>query len=232
MLRDLISDNMGRSDLGWLKSFFHFSFAEYYNSDNMNFGVLRVLNDDLIKPHTGFDMHPHKDMEIVSYVVRGELTHADSMGNKRTVGRGHVQYMSAGSGVQHSEHNMGDGLLRLLQIWIMPQSNGMDPNYGDYLFEWDGRTNSWLHIVSGQDGTAPVRINQDANIYAIEFDKSTPAVFTVAPGRQAYLVQIEGTSRANGILLHERDAMEITEEDVEIITDHVSHNLLIEMKKS
>lgn len=232
MLRYLTSDNMGRSDLGWLKSYFHFSFAEYYKADNMNFGVLRVLNDDLIKPHTGFDLHPHKDMEIISYVVRGEMTHADSMGSKRTIGRGHVQYMSAGSGIQHSEHNMGDSLLRLLQIWILPNSKGCPPSYGDHLFDWNERTNGWLHIASGQNGTAPVHINQDANIYAIEFDKFNPAVFSVGPGRQAYLVQVEGTSRANGILLHERDAIEVTEEELLINTEYNSHNLLIEMKKS
>ena len=231
MLRKHESDNMGRSDLGWLKSFFHFSFAEYYNSRNMNFGVLRVLNDDLIKPHTGFDTHPHKEMEIISYVVRGEMTHADSMDNKRTIGRGHVQYMSAGTGVEHSEHNRGEGLLRILQIWIMPDKEGYTPNYGDYLFDWNERTNRWLHIVSGQDGDAPVKINQDANIYAIEFDQTSPVTFELGEDRQAYLVQLEGTSAANGVLLHERDAMEITDENIEIITDHISHNLLIEMKK-
>ena len=104
MLRKLENNNMGRSNLGWLRSVFHFSFAEYYNPKNINFGVLRVINDDLIDPHTGFTTHPHQNMEIISYLVNGELTHGDSMGNKNTITRGHVQYMSAGTGVYHSEH--------------------------------------------------------------------------------------------------------------------------------
>jgi len=135
VLRKIDNTKMGSSDLGWLKSKFHFSFAEYYNPSNVNFGVLRVINDDLVKPGTGFDTHPHRDMEIISYIVDGELTHGDSMGNKRTLSRGHVQYMSAGTGVFHSEHNFGEETLRFLQIWIYPDKNGYEPNYGDYKFE-------------------------------------------------------------------------------------------------
>lgn len=116
MLRKIESQNMGSSNLGWLRSKFHFSFAEYYNPNNINFGVLRVINDDLVLSNTGFDTHPHRDMEIISYVVNGELTHGDSMGNKNTITRGHVQYMSAGTGVYHSEHNLGEDTLRFLQI--------------------------------------------------------------------------------------------------------------------
>ena len=126
MLTKIESKNMGNSNLGWLKSKFHFSFAEYYNPDNINFGVLRVINDDLVQPNTGFDTHPHRDMEIISYVVNGELTHGDSMGNKNTITRGHVQYMSAGTGVYHSEHNFGKDTLRLLQIWIFLMKKDID----------------------------------------------------------------------------------------------------------
>jgi redox-sensitive bicupin YhaK (pirin superfamily) len=134
MLRKIESKNMGSSNLGWLRSKFHFSFAEYYNPDNIQFGVLRVINDDLIEGGTGFDTHPHRNMEIISYVVNGDLTHRDSMGDKNTITRGQVQYMSAGTGVLHSEHNFGKDLLRLLQIWIFPAENGLQPNYGDYSF--------------------------------------------------------------------------------------------------
>lgn len=150
MLRRIESKNMGSSNLGWLRSKFHFSFAEYYNPNNINFGVLRVINDDLIEAGTGFDTHPHKDMEIISYVVNGDLTHEDSMGNKNTITRGHVQFMSAGSGVYHSEHNFGKEILRLLQIWIFPDKQGYKPSYGDYRFNWDDRHNKWLHMVSGK----------------------------------------------------------------------------------
>lgn len=231
MLRKLDHRNMGKSNLGWLKSIFHFSFAEYFNIDNMNFGVLRVINDDLIEGNTGFDLHPHKDMEIVSYVVDGELTHGDTMGNKNTISRGHVQYMSAGTGVYHSEHNLGDSTARLLQIWIIPDKKGYKPAYGDYRFNWDDRKNKWLNIVSSKDGDAAIKINQDANFYVVELDEGKEIDFQVGSNRQAYLVQIEGNSTINNLELNERDALEIIEEDILIKADKKSHILVIEMKK-
>jgi redox-sensitive bicupin YhaK (pirin superfamily) len=231
MLRKIESKDMGSSNLGWLRSKFHFSFAEYYNPDNIQFGVLRVINDDLIEAGTGFDTHPHRNMEIISYVVNGDLTHRDSMGNKNTITRGQVQYMSAGTGVLHSEHNFGKDLLRLLQIWIFPAENGLQPNYGDYSFNWDDRKNNWLMMVSGLNGDAPIKINQDANIYSLELEKGEDIQFPVNEGRQAYLVQIEGTSVINDIELSDRDGMEIVEEEISINAKETSHILLIEMKK-
>lgn len=183
MIKKIDYKNMGKSNLGWLRSIFHFSFAEYYNSKNMNFGVLRVINDDLIEAGTGFDTHPHRDMEIVSYVVEGELTHGDSMGNKRTLTRGQVQYMSAGSGVLHSEYNLSDKISRFLQIWILPDKKGLTPNYGDFAFEWKERKNKWLHIVSSKEGSAPVKINQDVNFYVLELHKGEEIVFPISEGR-------------------------------------------------
>lgn len=232
MLKKLDIKNMGHSNLGWLNSIFHFSFAQYYNPDNMNFGVLRVINDDIIEAGTGFDTHPHKNMEIVSYVIDGELTHGDSMGNKRTLYRGQVQYMSAGTGVLHSEYNYGDKPGRFLQIWVLPDKNGYAPNYGDYLFDWEERKNKWLHFVSNKTGNAPIKVNQDVNFYALELDADKEITFPVKEGRQAYLVQIEGSSFINNINLTERDALEITEEDITIKSKDTSHFLLIEMKKS
>ncbi|MCM0649681.1 pirin family protein [Clostridium swellfunianum] len=232
MLRKIENKKMGRSNLGWLKSIFHFSFAEYYNPDNMNFGVLRVLNDDIIEPGTGFDTHPHRNMEIVSYVVDGELTHGDSMGNTKTLTRGQVQYMSAGTGVFHSEFNYGDKPGRFLQIWILPDNNGYEPNYGDYEFEWNQRKNKWLHLVSRKTGNAPIKINQDVNLYTLELDTDKEIIFPVKEGRQAYLIQIEGTSYINNIGLDAKDALEITEEIITIKPNATSHYLLIEMSKS
>ncbi|SHI93908.1 hypothetical protein SAMN02745163_01062 [Clostridium cavendishii DSM 21758] len=231
MLRKIESKNMGSSNLGWLKSKFHFSFADYYNPHNINFGVLRVINDDLIQANTGFDTHPHKDMEIISYVVKGELTHGDSMGNKNTITSGHVQYMSAGTGVFHSEHNLGKDILRLLQIWIFPDKQGYKPNYGDYRFNWTDRQNKWLHMVSSKEGNAPIKINQELNIYSLELEKGKDIKFPVNQGRQAYLVQIEGNSLINGIEVNERDGMEITEEDILIEANETSHILVLEMNK-
>lgn len=231
MIKKIESQNMGSSNLGWLKSKFHFSFADYYNPTNLNFGVLRVINDDLIEPGTGFDMHPHKDMEIISYVVNGELTHGDSMGNKNTISRGHVQYMSAGTGVFHSEHNLGDKILRSLQIWIYPDHRDYDPDYGDYRFNWEDRHNKLLPMVSGKSGKAPIKINQDMNIYSLELDKGNEIAFPISKERQAYLVQIEGTSVINKVELKDQDAMEIVSEDILIKAIETSHILILEMHK-
>lgn len=230
-MRKIESKNMGSANHGWLKSKFHFSFADYYNPNNLHFGVLRVINDDLIEAGTGFGRHPHQNMEIISYVVNGELTHGDSMGNTSTITRGHVQYMSAGTGVHHSERNLGDETARLLQIWILPDRNGHTPNYGDNRFEFEERHNQWLHMVSSVDGQAPIKINQDANIYSLFLDKDKEISFPVKEGRQAYLVQIEGTSTINDITLDSRDAMEIVEENITLHANETSHVLIVEMEK-
>ncbi len=231
MIKKIESQNMGSSNLGWLKSKFHFSFADYYNPANLNFGVLRVINDDLIEPGTGFDTHPHKDMEIITYVINGELTHADSMGNKNTITRGHVQYMSAGTGVFHSEHNLGSDILRLLQIWIYPDQRDYDPNYGDYRFDWEDRKDKWLAMVSNKSGDAPIKVNQDINIYSLELEEGKEIEFPIKEGRQGYLVQIEGSSMINHIELNDQDAMEIVSEDILIKSIKTSHILILEMNK-
>ncbi len=177
---------MGRSFLGWLDSHFHFSFAEYYNPENINFGVLRVVNDDMVQPGTGFDAHPHRDMEILSYVIDGELTHADNMGNKHALTRGQVQYMSAGAGVLHSEHNLGEKMLRFLQIWILPDARRHKPNYGDFPFKIEDRENKWLPMATSIDNTAsdaPIRVHQDINAYATILTNKEAIEFPVAKGR-------------------------------------------------
>lgn len=231
MLRKLDNRNMGKSNLGWLQSTFHFSFAEYYNPQNINFGVLRVLNDDLVQSDTGFDTHSHSNMEVISYVVDGHLTHGDSMGNKNTLSRGHVQYISAGTGVWHSEHNFDQTLLRFLQIWIFPDKEGYTPHYGDYRFRWEERKNKWLHIVSGKSGDAPIKINQDVNFYVLELDKDKDISFPVNENRQAYLVQIEGVSEINHLFLNPKDALEIVEENITLQATETSHFIIIEMGK-
>jgi redox-sensitive bicupin YhaK (pirin superfamily) len=231
VLKKIESEKMGSSDHGWLRSKFHFSFADYFHPNNIQFGVLRVINDDLVEAGTGFDTHPHKDMEIISYVVGGELTHGDNMGNKNTITRGHVQYMSAGTGVHHSEHNMGTDLLRFLQIWIFPNKRDHIPTYGDYRFHWDERHNQWLPMVSSKSGDAPIKINQDANIYSLELEQGNEIAFSVKEGRQAYLVQIEGSSSINHIELSSQDSLEIVSEDILIKAIETSHILLIEMSR-
>ncbi|MDF2548221.1 MAG: hypothetical protein K0R93_3119 [Anaerosolibacter sp.] len=231
MLTKKAYESMGKNSFDWLKATYHFSFADYYNPNRMNFGVLRVFNDDIIGANTGFQTHPHKDMEIITYVVDGQLTHADSMGNERKVGRGGVQYMSAGTGVFHSEHNMEDTSIRTLQIWIIPDRKGHTPSYGDHGFQAEDRKNKWLHIVSSKLGDAPIKINQDVNFYVLELDKENEIRFAVDGKRQAYLVQIEGSSQVNDIVLTERGALEIIEEDISIRASEDCHYIIIEMEK-
>eukprot|EP00948_MAST-09A_sp_MAST-9A-sp1_P001495 g1495.t1 len=180
----------------WLKSRFHFSFAEYNGSgkNNDSFGCLRVMNDDLVQPDRGFGLHPHQNMEICTYVVDGSLTHKDSMGTAETLGRGAIQFMTAGTGIRHSEHNLSKSKhLRFIQMWMTPRKRGLQPNYGSANVERSKRLNKFLHIVSDVSGKgAPVKINQDVNMFVSEIQKGTNVVFKVEKGRQVYILCVEG----------------------------------------
>ncbi|MCL1889515.1 MAG: pirin family protein [Desulfovibrionaceae bacterium] len=234
MIRHIDSKQMGRGVHSWLDSHFHFSFADYHNPSNMRFGVLRVLNDDMVKPDAGFDTHSHENMEIISYVITGELTHADSIGNRHTLTRGEVQYMSAGTGVAHSEHNLGKDMLRFLQIWILPDMKGIAPNYGDFRFAFADRENRWLPIaanIGNNQSSAPIKIHADINVYAAVAKSGHPLAFPVLPGRQAYLVMIEDKAIINGISTYTRDALEIVEENILVEPEEKAHMLIMEMAK-
>lgn len=217
-------------------TFFHFSFANYYNPQNMNFGVLRVLNDDDVLPHSGFDKHPHRNMEIVSYVVSGKLTHWDSATDvEDTLERGHVQTVTAGNGVWHSELNKHDEHCRFLQIWILPPANGLPVRYENHKFDAADRQNKLLHIVgnpAGQ-GEAPLYLNQDVNFYVSEMtDLDVRVSFSLKAGRQAYINNFEGTVEVDGVAtLHERDALEIVgpAELTFSLADKNAHFVIIEM---
>jgi len=202
----------------WLKSRFHFSFAEYHSAQNSNFGVLRVMNDDLVQPHRGFGTHPHADMEIITYIVDGELTHQDSMGSAETLGRNSVQFMTAGTGVRHSEFNPGDKPLRFIQTWIVPAQRGLKPNYGSCGGGGNNSSsfprNSLNHLVSNvkdRSTSTPVEINQDTDMYAAELEMGQSVVHELPKGRQGYLLCIEGSLSVNGEhRLNKYDACEIT----------------------
>jgi len=208
----------------WLKSKFHFNFAEYRNPLNPSFGVLKVMNDDVVQPHRGFGSHPHGDMEIITYIVNGELTHQDSHGNKESLGRGSIQFMSAGTGVIHSEFNHGDKPLRFIQTWINPSHRGLPSNYGSYNGNENENTNTnnngrknnknqLQHLVSdikNDDIQTPVKISQDVNVHATELDLGKKVMYKLPEGRQAYLVCLEGQIKVNGKILERQDACEIT----------------------
>ncbi|MDR2172759.1 MAG: pirin family protein [Burkholderiales bacterium] len=232
MLHYIDHTKMGRGSHGWLDSHFHFSFAEYFNPDNIRFGILRVLNDDIVQSGQGFPTHPHRDMEIISYVIQGELSHKDSMGNSSTLKRGQSQYMSAGTGVTHSEYNHGAGELRFMQMWIVPDKKGYQPNYGDYRFVWEDRAGKWLPIASGygnETSTAPIRIHADANVFAAFLSAGESIDFKLEPNRQAYLVLLEGDANVENIAMTERDALEIIKQDVTITTKNFAHLYVVDM---
>lgn len=234
MLKKLSKENMGRSDLGWLQSRFHFSFAQYRNYDNINFGVLRVLNDDLIQAQTGFVTHAHQNMEIISYIIKGEISHKDSMGNEEVVKRGQVQYLSAGDGIYHSEYNKHKSeTLRILQIWITPPKDSLPKLYGQENYKEEERENRLLKIVSSKKGDAKIKIHQDVNIYVSQVDEAKILEYKIEEKRQVYFVQIEGTSLVNDIELNDGDALELQDVktlNIKAITS--SHFLFIEMKKA
>lgn len=223
--------NLGMSDLGWLESHFHFSFSSYFNPQRMSYGVLRVINDDIIEPMCGFPTHPHENMEIFTYVINGELSHKDSMGTEETLYAGDVQYMSAGTGITHSEYNNSKTPLRLLQIWIEPDRDGHTPNYGSKRIALQDREDKWLHIVSPYGGNGIIHINQDANFFGRIATKTEEIGFTLDNQRQAYVVLIDGEGTMEGQSLTKGDGVE-TERSFIMEVKEGSHFLVIEMAES
>lgn len=223
------------SDMHPANTQFHFSFANYYDPNNMNFGVLRVLNDDAVKPNSGFHTHPHNNMEIFSYVVDGQLTHRDSAGNKEYLTRGHVQTVSAGTGLTHSELNEQDNWCRFLQIWIMPEAIDLPISYEFHKFAPEDRQNKLLNIISStrDKNVAPLHVCQDVNAYVSELDDPTVMVsFKLEKGRQAYINCIEGEINIDGYpTLKERDSLKIWgESDLEFsLASANAHFIIIEM---
>ena len=222
--------DFGKANHGWLNTSFHFSFANYYNPDNTNFGSIRVLNDDYIKGFSGFDPHPHRDMEIITYIVDGELTHKDSMGNERTLSSGGVQYMSAGTKVVHSEYNNAKEELHLYQIWILPNQKGLTPNYGDMMFDKSERHNKFLHIVSNQDKNGKIFINQEADVFVGEFDKDMEIDISLDGHDYIYLVLIDGLVEACDIIVEKQDSLELSE-NLKIKVLEKSHLLVLKVNE-
>ena len=197
----------GYADHGWLKSFHSFSFAGYYDPEHMEFGNLRVINEDRIEPGRGFGTHGHKDMEIISYVLSGNLAHKDNMGNVKGIPPGDVQRMSAGTGVQHSEFNHAEGQnTHFLQIWIEPNVTGIAPSYEQKTFV-DTEKRGKLRLVASNDGAqGSVTIHADAKIYAGLFDAAETATLALNPNRKTYVHLIKGELEVNGQKLAQGDA--------------------------
>ena len=207
------SQERGFADHGWLKSFHTFSFADYYDPEHVEFGPLRVINEDRVQAGAGFGTHAHRDMEIVSYVLSGELAHKDSLGNGSTIRPGDVQRMSAGSGVRHSEFNPSSSEgTHFLQIWIQPDKLNLEPSYEEKHFAPEEKRGQLRLIVSPDRARGSLLINQDARIYADAFNGPETADLKVSEGRRLYVHVARGTISANGAVLSAGDALRITGE--------------------
>ncbi|OYX31813.1 MAG: hypothetical protein B7Y99_09525 [Caulobacterales bacterium 32-69-10] len=206
-------DALGYADHGWLKGRHHFSFADYHDPKRMSWGALRVWNDDEIAAGTGFPPHPHRDMEIITYVREGAITHEDSLGNKGRTEAGDVQVMSAGTGVRHSEYNRETELTKIFQIWIIPDRAGGEPSWGAAAFPKTDRAGHFVPLASGVAGDTdvlPIRAN--ARVLGATVEAGKTATYGADPGRHLYLVSTKGVVEVNGVRLNARDGAAITGE--------------------
>jgi len=222
------SEERGQADHGWLKSFHTFSFADYYDPRHMGFGPLRVINEDRVQPGAGFGTHGHRDMEIISYVLDGELAHRDSMGNGSVIRPGDVQRMSAGTGVRHSEFNGSKEYpVHFLQIWIEPKFRGIEPGYEEKRFTPEDKRGRLRLIASADGAEGSVLIHQDARVYAGLFAPGEQARLALAPQRQAYVHVARGGITVNGVSLRSGDALEVTQADEVALGQGVEAEVLV-----
>ncbi len=206
---------LGHARHGWLDATHHFSFADYHDPDRMNWGALRVWNDDVIAARSGFPPHGHRDMEIITYVRTGAITHRDSMGNVGRTAAGDVQVMSAGTGVQHSEMNAEDEATTLFQIWIMPDQRGGEPGWGQRDFPAADRSGAFVPLASGIAGDDALPIRADARVAGATIEAGESVRYTLGKGRHAYLVPAKGRIRVGDVVADARDGVAIR--DVEDI---------------
>lgn len=204
------ANERGHANHGWLDSYHSFSFGGYYDPDQMGYRSLRVINDDLVLPENGFGTHPHRDMEIITYILSGSLEHKDSMGNGRVITQGELQYMSAGTGVRHSEFNPSkEEAVRFLQIWIEPDTAGVQPHYAEKSLK-DAETGK-LHLVTSKTGReGSIEIHQDADLYLARLEPGQSVTHALASRRNAWLHVAEGTVKVNGETLSTGDAAAVT----------------------
>jgi quercetin 2,3-dioxygenase len=194
-------------DKGWLQTYHSFSFADYFDPANLSWGALRVFNDDVIAAGKGFPTHPHRDMEILTYVLEGELEHKDSMGNIGVISPGGVQYLSAGTGIKHSEYNhSSENPLHLVQMWVLPRAQGLEPRYGQVEYTLADRLDRWLPIATGEaDVTSRIALWQDGTAYVARLEDK-PLNFTLRPNRSGFLFVAGGEIALNGETLGAGDA--------------------------
>ena len=223
-------ESLGHADHGWLDARHHFSFANYYDPARMGWGKIRVWNDDRIAAKSGFPPHPHRDMEIVTYVRTGAITHQDSMGNKGRTGAGDVQVMSAGTGVQHAEYNLEDEATTLFQIWIETDKPSASPSWGAMPFPKDSRDGAFQVLASGDSDDGALTINADAKVLGATVRAGDSIALISEPDRHLYRVS-SGKVRVNGVEARPRDGISITGESrIEIAADEDSELVLVDAR--
>jgi redox-sensitive bicupin YhaK (pirin superfamily) len=220
-------NSLGGANHGWLDAKHHFSFANYYDPNRMSWGRLRVWNDDTIAARSGFPPHPHSDMEIITYVRTGAITHEDSMGNKGRTGAGDVQVMSAGTGVRHSEFNLENEPTTLFQIWIEADKRGAQPSWGAKVFPKSDRTGQFSVLASGDTTDDALTINADAKVLGATLNAGESLTYSLAEGRRAYLVPAVGEVEVNGVALNARDGAAIADEPTITITAKADAELVM-----
>ena len=225
-------ESLGRFDNDWLSARYHFSFADYFDSERTSFGPLRVWNDDRIQPHRGFDYHGHRDMEIITYVRSGAVTHGDHLGNRGVTEAGDVQVMSAGKGIMHAEFNMEDEPTTLFQIWIEPAAQGGAPRWAQRRFPAADRAGRFTVLASGRPGDdgGALPIHQDAALLGASLAKGQTAVHQLGRDRRAYLVAATGRITVNGIAAKARDGVAVSgEEQLTVKADEDSEIVLVDL---
>ena len=211
--------DLGGDNLGWLDTKHHFSFADYHDPKRMHWGALRVWNDDTIAPQTGFPPHPHADMEIITYVREGAISHQDSLGNAGRTEAGDVQVMSAGSGITHSEYNREDVTTRIFQIWIIPDENGQPPSWGARPFPRGDRSGRFVALASGfKDDTEALPLRTDARVLGATIKAGETVDYPLGAERHGYLVPATGVIAVNGVTANARDGVAISDLDTVTIT--------------
>ena len=230
MIEIIPSDTRGAANHGWLDSRFSFSFADYYDANRMGFGPLRVINEDYIEAGTGFGTHPHRDMEIVTYMVEGELEHKDSMGNGSVMRAGEMQRMTAGTGVLHSEMNPSDQKTHLLQIWILPEITGLEPGYEQKMFDRGSKLNRWCLLGSREGNNGSLTVHQDVSILATILEADQSLDYEFVDGRIGYLQVVRGELTINGDHISAGDGAQVSSTDkVELKAQDESEVLLFDM---
>ncbi|MGI0047516.1 MAG: pirin family protein [Nitrosotalea sp.] len=215
MIQTIKANEHHKNEMDWLSTYYHFSFADYFDHQKMNYGPLRVFNDDTIQPAAGFDLHPHRDMEIVTYVIDGSLEHQDSNGNHGVIGPGEIQVMTAGSGIIHSEYNHSkDKPLHLLQMWVIPDTKGLEPSWQQKKYSKEQRLDKLLQVVSplGSNVNGQLGMHQNASFYVSSLTPRAEIFHELKPERKAYVFVMDGQIQINGTSMQTRDAAKVEDE--------------------